>query len=112
MAEEQPPPMPAGLRLERVTTEDDVVVIVHGEVDMATAPRMREELVDAAAKAPSHVTLDTRGVSFIDSSGLSALVQARDALAPATTLRLAGLDPHLRRLLDISGLLEEFEILD
>jgi anti-sigma B factor antagonist len=112
MGQDQPEPTPAGLRLDRVTTTDGVHVIVHGEVDMATAFRLREELVDAGSSKPPHVTIDAAGVSFIDSSGLSALVEARDVLAPATNLRLTGLNGHVRRLLQISGLIDEFEIVE
>ena len=112
MGHDRPEPAPAGLRLERVTASDDVRVIVHGEVDIATASRLREEVVEAGASKPPHVTLDAGGLSFIDSSGLSALVEARDALAPATGLRLTGVNGHFRRLLQISGLLGEFEIVE
>ena len=112
MDEERSGSLPDGLRLERMTSAGDVVVLVHGDVDVASAARVRDEIVDAAAGGAPFVTVDTQGVTFIDSSGLSALVEARDRLRPATSLRLAGVDVQLRRLLEISGLASEFPIVD
>ena len=112
MEDERAQPMPAGLRLERVTSTDEVVVLVHGEIDIASADRMRVEVVHAASSKPQRVIVDVRGVSFIDSSGLSALVESRDLVANVTSFRLRGVGGNLRRLLEISGLLGEFEVLD
>jgi anti-sigma B factor antagonist len=112
MGEDRPRVPPTGLRLDRAGTADDVRVIVHGDVDIATATPLREELVRAGSSKPAHVTLDAADLAFIDSSGLSALVEARDALGPATGLRLTGVNDRFRRLLTISGLLEEFELVE
>jgi anti-sigma B factor antagonist len=112
MEDERAQPMPAGLRLERVTSADEVVVVIHGEIDIASAGRVRDEVVHAASSKQPSVTVDFRDVSFIDSSGLSALVEARDLVAGASSLRLRGVGGHLRRLLEISGLITEFEIID
>jgi anti-anti-sigma factor len=49
------------------------VVVVTGEVDMLTAPALREQLRAPQAQAET-VVLDLREVSFMDSSGLGAIV--------------------------------------
>jgi anti-sigma B factor antagonist len=55
-----------------------VVVTVTGEVDMLTAPRLREA-VRAALDDPHarEVVIDLTPVTFLSSSGLAALVQAK-----------------------------------
>src|SRR5262249_658184 len=53
---------------------DCAVVQVKGEVDVMTAPQLRERMRDLAAKGAVHLMIDLRDVSFIDSSGLGVLV--------------------------------------
>ena len=112
MEDDRAQPMPAGLRLERITSADEVVVLVHGEIDIASADRVRDEVVHAASSKPARLVVDFGGVSFVDSSGLSALVEARDLVAGVTSLLLRGVDRSLRRLLELSGLIGEFDVLD
>ena len=52
---------------------DTVVVEVTGELDMFTAPELREELSAVATGAHEQIAIDLREVPFIDSSGLSAI---------------------------------------
>lgn len=56
--------------------DDEAVVKIVGELDLATAPRLREALVDLANKGAKHVTVDLAEMEFIDSTGLSVLVAA------------------------------------
>ena len=58
----------------RVSEHDgDHLVVVSGEVDLATAPELEEVLVQFASGT---VTVDLTDVTFIDSSGLHAFVSA------------------------------------
>jgi anti-sigma B factor antagonist len=52
---------------------DLVVVTLTGEVDVATAGRLRDHLAALIARGARHLVLDFTGVAFIDSSGLSVL---------------------------------------
>ncbi|MER6814757.1 STAS domain-containing protein [Spirillospora sp. NPDC000708] len=52
---------------------DLVVVTLTGEVDVATAGRLRDHLAALIARGARHLVLDFAGVAFIDSSGLSVL---------------------------------------
>lgn len=58
-------------------------VVVTGELDMDTGPRVNDELLRAEIEGPERVVLDLTGVSFFDSTGLQivldAEVRARDA---------------------------------
>jgi anti-sigma B factor antagonist len=81
-----------------------VVVTVAGEIDIATVAQLRERL---AALAVSGVPLvaDLDQVSFIDATGLGALVgAAREAAEHGTSLHLVCAQPQTRRLFRITGL--------
>ena len=57
-----------------------VVVEVRGEVDLASSDRLGRVLVDVATRLrPTHLVVDLLHVTFIDSTGLGALVSAADA---------------------------------
>ncbi len=50
------------------------VVAVGGEIDVYTAPKLREQLVDLVAAGSHHLIVDMEGVEFLDSTGLGVLV--------------------------------------
>ena len=52
---------------------------LHGELDMAASPRLAEILHDLQHGGPQQVVIDLRGLSFLDSMGLSALMDAHGA---------------------------------
>lgn len=52
-------------------------VVVTGEVDMASAPALTRDLQAAIREHPARVVVEMSGVSFLDSSGINSLVQAR-----------------------------------
>ncbi len=96
------------VQLERAT-ERITVVVVQGEIDIHTAPRLLDAVaqgIDAGARA---VVVDLSEVSFIDAAGLGVIVLAARRLGPGAValvlphrglvriFRLCGLD----RLLDI-----------
>ena len=56
--------------------EDVVVVVVEGEHDIYTAPTLRERLDEAIARGAG-VVVDLTGATFVDSSVLGALLDAR-----------------------------------
>jgi anti-sigma B factor antagonist len=84
------------------------VLILRGELDLAAAASIRS-LVDAAGRGG--LVLDVGGVTFVDSSALRELMHARLALAErGGPLVLAAVPRIVRRLLEITGTIELFEI--
>jgi anti-sigma B factor antagonist len=67
------------IELEHPNSEQ-VVVRPIGRIDVETAPALRENLKQIAETTPTLVVVDLKGVEFIDSSGLSALVSGLKAL--------------------------------
>lgn len=62
-------------RVETIGPSGDCAVVqVTGEVDVYTAPVLRERIRDLAAKGVVHIIADLNGVDFLDSTGLGVLV--------------------------------------
>jgi anti-sigma B factor antagonist len=81
------------------------VVRISGELDMATAPKLRECLMHLEGTT---VTLDFSGVTFMDSGGIAVLVCAMNwARERSAELRVRGVRPAQMRVLEITGMAEE-----
>ncbi len=90
--------------VERTSGADGCRVAVIGEVDIDTAPRMRDALL-AGLAAGKPVVADLSAVTFMDSGGLSALITThRAAVAAGLPFRLQDVPPAVRRLLEITGM--------
>jgi anti-anti-sigma factor len=64
----------------RQVSDGSAVVEIHGEVDISCAPRLWQVLVDTATELrPARVMVDLRYLTFIDSTGIGALVAGRNA---------------------------------
>jgi anti-anti-sigma factor len=85
---------------------DRIRIAVAGEVDLATANELSDCL---RGHADRDVVLDLSEVGFLDSSGISALVQGYHALRDGgRTLRVVGERENVRRVLEVAGVLEIF----
>jgi anti-sigma B factor antagonist len=89
--------------MERNWVAGAACVAVAGEVDVETAPRMRDALVEAVADG-EQVVVDLGSVTFMDSTGLAALVVAgRVAEARGVRLRLRAVPPRVMELITTTG---------
>ena len=87
------------LRPER----ERVRVVADGELDLATAPALDDQLRELHRAGFAHVVVDLRRLTFIDCAGLRALLDAHArAAADSTKLTLLG-GPPVRRLLALTG---------
>ena len=71
------------LSLATRTVAEHTVLEVGGEVDVYTAPRLRERLVELVDAGARSVIVDLGGVEFLDSTGLGVLVGAMKRLRVA-----------------------------
>jgi anti-sigma B factor antagonist len=87
--------------------EDVVVVVVEGEHDIYTAPTLRERLDEAIGRGAG-VVVDLTRATFVDSSVLGALLDARrralDAQQGFVVCVGDDVEPGVQRILDITGL--------
>jgi anti-anti-sigma factor len=95
-------------------TDGTVVVDVAGELDLHTAPVLRDRLLDVIeGQGNRFVAVDLSAVGFMDSTAIHVLVQAlRLAREAGGDLTLARVPPPARRVLDICGLTTVFTITD
>jgi anti-sigma B factor antagonist len=95
--------------------EDDIpVVVVEGEHDIYTAPTLRERLEEALERGGG-VVVDLTAATFVDSSVLGALLDARRRALEATQgfVVCVGetVEPGVQRILDITGLVPVLPVL-
>lgn len=64
----------ADLRISKRDEGDDVILVLTGEIDVSTAPRLRDELNRLIHEPSGRVILDLSAVTFLDSTGLGVLV--------------------------------------
>jgi anti-sigma B factor antagonist len=93
----------AELELEHVGSGNrEARVVVRGEVDMATAPQLRELLEGLIESGSKRIVIDCRELSFLDSSGIGVLVAARNRLGDDGDIVLDSPQAHVRKVLDIT----------
>jgi anti-sigma B factor antagonist len=87
-----------------VRREDDVVLAeISGDIDISTAAGLRERLFELADHGKPLI-VDLNRITFIDSTGLGALVAvARRADAHGGSLHAVCSQPHTRKLLWLTG---------
>ncbi|GAB2483951.1 anti-sigma factor antagonist BldG [Jatrophihabitans fulvus] len=87
------------------------VVAVSGEVDVYSAPALKDSLTELLQGGVSTVVVDLTAVSFLDSTGLGALVEARSATTDAGgALPLVCTQERILKLFAITGLDGVFSI--
>jgi anti-sigma B factor antagonist len=85
--------------------EDRCLMVLSGELDVATAPLFREYLIGITADLKGDLVLDIGLLTFLDSTGISLLVSEHKRLiAQGSSLTVFSPTPMARRLFEISGL--------
>ena len=89
-----------------VSSEGDwVVVRPEGELDIFSAPSLRDCLGELRVSGNRMVRLDLAAVNFMDSSGISVIVKAyRGASDGGGRLEVTGANETLRKLFEVLGL--------
>lgn len=108
---EQPPN--SEITTEFAEREHGSVLAVAGEVDLLTAGDFERALADAQRRS-QHLLVDIRGVTFMDSTGLRALLEARQRAADGGSPFFLQVEPDgaVARLLDLAGVAELFALRD
>jgi anti-sigma B factor antagonist len=91
-------------RAENVRSGALAVIALHGELDMSVTSRVAQAVDDALDADPLMVVIDLRGLTFMDSSGLSQLVKAgRRCQTRGRRFLLIRGAPQIERLMAITG---------
>lgn len=85
-------------------TRTPCLVIICGEIDIATTGNLRDALTTALTRGP-HIEADLSAVTFMDASGIGVLIAAQlDATASGGSLTLRNPSRAVLRLVEILGL--------
>ena len=99
------------LRLELSEQGGWSVLLVGGEVDVATAPRLREQLIALVNDGRHHLVIDLEAVDFIDSTGLGVLIGAlKRVRTQGGELALVCTERRILKVFEITGLDRVFRI--
>jgi anti-anti-sigma factor len=98
----------------QVRSEDRAAVIaVIGELDLASAPALEEELERVAANGANLVIVDLRSLDFIDSTGLGLLIKAhRRAEAAGRRFAIVRGQSQVQKLLGVTGIEQRLTLVD
>ena len=101
------------LQLKTNRDGDVIAVSAIGELDIATAGLLDEELVKAHELGPKLVVLDLRGLTFLDSTGIRTILAA-DARAQedGAGLRIVRAPEEVDRIFRLTGIGERLDIVD
>ena len=87
------------------------VIAVFGEVDVASVPRLREQLHSLVAEGRNRIVVDLDGVGFLDSTGLGVLVGAlKRTRAHGGSLGLVCNQPQIRKVFEVTRLTRVFDL--
>ena len=90
---------------------DQAVIDIRGELDVYTAPQLREQLASLFDQGARHVVVEMGQMDFIDSTGLSVLVAALKRLRENEgDLTLRSPKANALKILEITGLNRVFDI--
>ena len=87
-----------------------VVTVIDDRIDAAVALEFKETMRQVTETAPDVVVLDLAGVTFIDSSGLGAIVATMKHLFPERSLALAGLTGPVDRVFRLTRMDRVFNL--
>ena len=99
------------LRLEVSERGDWSVIEVGGEIDVATAPRLREQLIALVNDQRYRIVVGLEGVDFIDSTGLGVLISGlKRVRTHGGSFALVCTESRILKVFEITGLLAVFDV--
>jgi anti-sigma B factor antagonist len=99
------------LDLESTRRGTASVLTLRGEIDVYTAPRLRQAIVDLVNGGATRVVVDMGKVDFLDSTGLGVLVEGlKRARSKDSDLAIVATQDKILKIFDITGLNKAFII--
>ena len=98
------------LLLEVASQGPAATVSVRGELDASTAPDLADVCLSVHGQGARDLVIDLTDTTFLDSSGLRALIEAHRLFSDGGNLALANASEPVRRLLEITGLDDYFTL--
>ena len=102
---------PGEIGIDLVSAPDgSPVLFLSGEIDAATVGRLEACFQAVADGGPDAVTIGFGEVTFMDSSGINAILDLRRRLGGGVRIDLRDCSPAVQRMCDITGLVDDAAI--
>ena len=99
------------LDVETGTVGDAALLTLRGEIDVYTAPRLRQAIIDLVDGGASKIVVDMTKVDFLDSTGLGVLVGGLKRVRMKDgSLDIVASQDKILKIFDITGLNKVFAI--
>ena len=99
------------LSLQTREVDSRVIVAVGGEIDVYTAPKLRDMISELVSQGHHNLVVDLEGVDFLDSTGLGVLVGGlKKVRAQEGSMELICSHDRLLKIFRITGLAKVFTI--
>src|ERR1700710_3114873 len=99
------------LSLETRQSDDVTIIEVGGEIDVYTAPKLRDKITELVGNGDYHLVIDMEKVDFLDSTGLGVLVGGlKKVRAHDGSMRLICNQERLLKIFRVTGLAKVFAI--
>src|SRR2546425_3360927 len=99
------------LDVESIREKDLSVIALRGEIDVYTAPLLRQKIVDLVDEGALNIVVDMEKVDFLDSTGLGVLVEGlKRVKTRGGNLSLVATQDKILKIFDITGLNKAFPI--
>jgi anti-anti-sigma factor len=105
MSDDGEPSQPQLLHIDAEYLGSDVIIALEGEFDMTGTARFWAHISEALDGHATSITVNARGVTFIDSAGVGALLRARaESDERGVPFRVSEPSPVLRRTAQAAGI--------
>lgn len=92
---------------------DFLNVILRGDLDINSSPRMSSELGEVYTKAPKNIIVDFKELDYLDSTGLGALMSIyKKAKMDDNEIKIINAKQNIKKLFYITDLNQEFNLED
>jgi len=101
------------MNLTLATTDENGIAVIaaHGEIDVSTAPQLRQAIVEVASAGPGPLVIDLADVDFLDSTGLGVLVSGLKRFRTmGSDVILVVAANRILKVFEITGLTQVFHI--
>ncbi len=99
------------LSLQTREVDSRTIVSVGGEIDVYTAPKLRDKITELVGEGRHDLVIDMAGVDFLDSTGLGVLVGGlKKVRAHDGSMELICSQDRLLKIFRITGLAKVFTI--
>jgi anti-sigma B factor antagonist len=98
---------PTSFSADLVHLDGSAAIVLAGDLDLDTVPELTRVLDPLIQDGPPDVVIESSGLSFLESSGVAALVVAQNKLCKRNRrLIVRAPRPNVLRILEITGLVE------